>query len=59
MGKYQVTVDAPKNFKVMEFDNFNTAVKIAVKYKEYAFARGLHWTISFFTDKHLDAQITT
>lgn len=59
MKKYQVTVDAPKNFKVMEFDDFNAACKIACKFKEYAFARGLHWTISFFTDKRLVAQITT
>lgn len=59
MKKYQVTVDAERNFKVMEFDDYNAACKIAVKYKEYAFANGFHWTISFFTDKHLDAQITT
>jgi hypothetical protein len=59
MKKHQVTIDTPKNFKVMEFDDFNTAVKMAVKYKEYAFARKLHWTISFFTDKHLVARITT
>lgn len=59
MNKYQVTVDTPKTFKVMEFEDYNAACKIAVKYKEYAFRWGLHWTISFFTDKHLVAQITT
>lgn len=59
MKKYTVTIDTPKNFKLLEFEDFNNAVKMAVKYKEYAFNNGLHWTISFFTDKHLDAQITT
>lgn len=59
MKKYQVTIDTPKTFKVMEFDDLCAAVKIAVKYKEYAFANGLHWTISFFKDKLLEAQITT
>ena len=32
--RYQVTIDTPKNFKVMEFEDYNTAVKMAVKYKE-------------------------
>lgn len=59
MKKYQVTIDTPKTFKVMEFEDYNAACKIAIKYKEYARNNGFHWTISFFTDKHLDAQITT
>ena len=59
MAKYTVTIDAPKNFKTLEFEDYNKAARMAVIYKEYAFNRGLHWTISFFTGKNLDAQITT
>ena len=59
MKKYTVMVKATETIKVMEFDNYNTAAKMAVKYKDFAFGRKLHWTISFFTDRHLDAQITT
>lgn len=57
--KYKVTVDNEKVFKVLEFEDFNNAVKIAVKYKEMAFRNGFHWTISFYTGERLDARITT
>ena len=59
MKKYQVTIETPKTFKVLEFENYDNACKIAVKYKEVALANGLHWTISFYTNKKLDARITT
>lgn len=59
MNKYKVTIDTEKTFKVMEFDNYNTACKMAIKYKEFAFSRKKHWIISFYTNNNLDARITT
>lgn len=59
MKKYKVTVDNERVFKILEFDDYNNACKIAVKYKEIAFRNGFHWTISFYTGEHLDARLTT
>lgn len=59
MEKYKVTVDTDRHFKIFAFNDFNNAVKHAVKVKETAFRNGKHWTISFFIDDNLEAQITT
>ena len=59
MKKHRVTIDTPKTFKILEFENFNDAVKMAIKYKEFALNRKLTWTISFYTNSKLIARITT
>lgn len=59
MKKYKVTVDNERVFKVLEFDDCNNAIKIALKYKKLAESNGFHWTISFYTGENLDARITT
>lgn len=61
MKKYRVTVETPdpRAFKVLEFEDYCNAVKIALKYKGVAEREGRHWTISFYTGDNLDARITT
>lgn len=61
MKKYRVTVETPdpRAFKVLEFEDYNNACKIAMKYRRIAEQNGKHWTISFYTGDNLDARMTT
>lgn len=61
MKKYRVTIETPdpRAFKVLEFEDFNNACKIAMKYRQVAERNGKHWTISFYTGDNLDARMTT